>query len=310
VGCGRWGRNILRDLVSLGAAVTVVEPSAAAREEAAAFRPVRILTRSEDLPEVDGIVVASPASTHAAVLSAVLSRGVPVFCEKPMTADAASARALADTAADRLFVMDKWRYHTGILELAAIARSGELGDLVGLRTWRLAWGQWITDVDCAWTLLPHELTIALEVLGAVPRPRAAVAHRARDGTLLGLTALLGDAVWHRTELGGSWPENVRRVELLGTDGIAVLPGSEAGHLLVARTEAPRRARLPDPPPWETRPLPAGESPLRAELRAFLEHLRGGPPPRSSAAEGAAVVEAVAEVRRLAGLDPSPSSAAS
>jgi hypothetical protein len=44
-----------------------------------------------------------------------------------------------------------------------------------------------------------------------------------------------------------------------------------------------------------------EFPVRRELRAFLEQLDGGPPPRSSAAEGAAIVARVHELRRLAGL---------
>ena len=52
---------------------------------------------------------------------------------------------------------------------------------------------------------------------------------------------------------------------------------------------------------ETRLPVSTELPLLRELRAFVEHLRGGPPPRSSAAEGAAVVEAVARLRELAGL---------
>jgi hypothetical protein len=43
-------------------------------------------------------------------------------------------------------------------------------------------------------------------------------------------------------------------------------------------------------------------PLLRELRCFLEHLRGGPPPRSSAANGLLVVERIAALRRLAGLE--------
>ena len=44
-----------------------------------------------------------------------------------------------------------------------------------------------------------------------------------------------------------------------------------------------------------------ELPLLRELRAFLDHLDGGPPPRSSAAEGAAIVRTISELRLLAGL---------
>ena len=46
----------------------------------------------------------------------------------------------------------------------------------------------------------------------------------------------------------------------------------------------------------------GELPLLAELRAFVEHLGGGTPPRSSAAEGAATVAAIAGLRRLPGIE--------
>ncbi len=38
----------------------------------------------------------------------------------------------------------------------------------------------------------------------------------------------------------------------------------------------------------------------AELRAFVSHLEGGPPPRSSAAEGGLVVEHIVRLRALAG----------
>ena len=51
---------------------------------------------------------------------------------------------------------------------------------------------------------------------------------------------------------------------------------------------------------ELRPTP-GEWPLLAELRAFVAYLGGGPPPRSSAAEGALMVARLAELRALAGL---------
>jgi len=47
------------------------------------------------------------------------------------------------------------------------------------------------------------------------------------------------------------------------------------------------------------PEARGELPLLAELRAFVQFLDGGPPPRSSADEGAAMVQAIASLRALA-----------
>jgi len=64
-------------------------------------------------------------------------------------------------------------------------------------------------------------------------------------------------------------------------------------------------RLPPVAVWsfggeaERRPI-SSELPLLRELRAFVEHLEGGPPPRSSAAGGATIVQRVEQLRGLAG----------
>lgn len=92
---------------------------------------VAIVADIASLPALDGAVVATPATTHAAVVEELLALGVPVFCEKPLTNDPIAAERLAALAPDRLFVMDKWRYHPGVLELAAIVRERRLGPVSG-----------------------------------------------------------------------------------------------------------------------------------------------------------------------------------
>jgi len=244
------------------------------------------------LTGVDGVVVATPTSTHAAVLEQVLTVDVPVFCEKPLTDDPAAAARLAELGSDRLFVMDKWRYHSGVLELAAIARDSRLGAVSGLRTVRIGWGNPHDDVDIVWVITPHDLAIALEVMGAVPEPQAAIA-QSRAGEALQLSGLLrGDGWWHVLEASGRSPERTRRVELHCEEGVAVLAGGWDEHVSLYRQagDGVEEERIETP----------GELPLLAELRAFVDHLEGGPAPKSSAAEGASVVAAIAELRRLAG----------
>src|SRR5262249_57609214 len=126
-GWGNWGRNILRDLIGLGAEVHVVAPSAASRANAVAGGATAAVERIEDLAPLDGYVIASPSTTHAAVIDALIPTGRPMFVEKPMTTSLDDARRLVRLAGERLFVMDKWRYHRGIEAIAAVAKSGELG---------------------------------------------------------------------------------------------------------------------------------------------------------------------------------------
>src|ERR1041384_6958925 len=115
VGCGRWGVNILRDLRSLGCDVPVVarsQESVARARDGGASAVVRDVS---ELSHVDGIVVATTTSSHAEVVEAALDHGVPVFVEKPVCTDSQRAVRLSELGGGRLFVMDKWRYHPGVL---------------------------------------------------------------------------------------------------------------------------------------------------------------------------------------------------
>ena len=296
IGCGRWGRNILRDLLLLGCEVSVVTRTAASAASALELGAHHANTDLKKLREVDGVVVATPTSTHADVVRSVLGLDVPVFVEKPLTADVETARTIAAEAGDRIFVMDKWRYHPGIHLLREIVRSGAIGETLGLRTVRVQWGSPHADVDCTWILLPHDLSIALEILGAIPAPVSAVAHH--EG--FQITGLMGqlrfdDGKWMSVEVASNGPSNVRRVEVFGDEGVAVLAGGWEEHVTITRT-------APDGEPDVTTLEAADELPLLAELRAFVHHLAGGLPPRSSADEGVRIVEAITGLRRLAGMD--------
>jgi predicted dehydrogenase len=294
LGCGRWGRHILRDLLALGCEVPVVARSEESRARAVEGAANAIVPDLESLGAVDGVVIATPTATHAEVVEEALGLGVPVFVEKPLTADVASARHLAAAAPDRLFVMDKWRYHPGVRELARIARSGELGAPVGIHSRRVTLGHRYSDVNTVWIHAPHDLAIALEILGEVPAPRSAVPELV-GGELSGLTALLGDSPWLVVEVSALAPGHRRELRLVCEEGVAQLDGAEAGAVMVGRAGQIEEGSL------ERRPLP-DEMPLLAELRAFTEHLQGGPPPLSSAADAVVIVEAVAEMIALTGVE--------
>jgi predicted dehydrogenase len=290
-GCGRWGRLILRDLIALGCDVPVVARSEASRERALEGGAETIVADIASLGAVNGVVVATPTATHADVVAEALELGVPVFVEKPLTADVASARRLAAAAPDRLFVMDKWRYHPGVRELARIAQSGELGPVVGIHSRRVTLGHRYSDVNTVWIHAPHDLAIVLEVLGRVPEPRHAVSELV-GGEIAGLTATLGESPWVVIEVSTLAPAPRRELRLVCERGVAQLDGGYAEEVVIARAGKIQEDAV------ERRPVP-GELPLLAELRAYVDYLQGGPPPQSSAADAVAIVESVAGMIALA-----------
>ncbi|WGX96160.1 Gfo/Idh/MocA family protein [Nocardioides sp. L-11A] len=295
VGFGRWGRLIFRDLRALGAEVHVAVPSEASRAAAVAAGAVSVAATAGELPDADGYVVAPVTVRHAEAVRALLPRGRPMFVEKPLTADPVSAAELVATAGERIFVMDKWRYHPGIVELARLARTGAFGPIRSVTSHRLGWGNPHRDVDAVWILLPHDLSIAVEILGTLPEPRYAAAP---DAAGSGLLAVLRDADGPLVtcEVSAAHPVNRRTVVVVGEHGSGQLADSWDDRILLAGTVD----GVEITPDNRERAVGA-ELPLEAELRAFLEHLAGGPPPRSSAADALSVVRAIATLRTMAGL---------
>lgn len=296
VGCGRWGRLIARDLVDLGAEVTVIDPS----PDAAAFSSVNSLRWHRDLAELDGsrldgVVVATEASSHAAVLVQVAPFGVPVFCEKPLTVDVEAAARCVDLLAGRLHVMHVWRYHRGIELLGELARSGVLGEIHGVRTTRTNWTSPRTDVDSLWTLVPHDLTIGIEVLGSAPTPRAAMVE-SLDGRAVSMWAHLGGGPepWLVIEASTRFADKRREVRVHGSMAVASLASDAAAEIVIVEGTAlePKIRSVSF----------VNEPPLRRQLAAWLDFTRGGPPPKSSGAEGLAVVTALTNLRGLAQLE--------
>jgi predicted dehydrogenase len=290
VGCGRWGSLILRDLVALGCGVHVVARSPASVANAAAGGASSVHPTVAGLScgavTLEGIIVATTAGQHHPVVMEVLRTFGPalsIFCEKPLATSVKDAEEIAETA-QRLFVMDKWRYHPAIRRMAIARETGEFGVLVGLRARRIQPGNPHPDVSPLWTYLPHDLSIALEVLGNLPPVTRAVSDHG-DETVF---AFLGDRPWVEIECSTRALWKSREVDAHFERGVLSMTDPLAPTL---------RLQLHDGPAQDI-PVP-GEMPLLAELRAFVRHLRGGPAPRSTATDGVRVVRAIQDVLSLA-----------
>lgn len=291
VGCGHWGKNILRDLKILKCTVWTVAIDETSYTNAQEQGSDHLVARVEDLPDfLDGYVVATPDSTHAAVIESLLPRRRPIFVEKPLTTDPNSARRLATVGAGQIFVMDKWRYHAGIEALAALAQNQTLGKPVALHTVRQQWQHYRAEADEVWHLATHDLSIILHVLGTHGCPVAAVPEWGQ-GRLMGLCGYMEVAGIPATIMVSCRHLEFRRTVVLQcTQGVATLHDAYADHILVARDTLDAK---PQPYPIHN------ELPLLKELRAFVHYLQGGPPPLSSVADAAQSVEILAQLRALA-----------
>lgn len=301
VGCGAWGKYILKDLVGLGCEVHVVARSQQGWDNALKGQADSIVSEIAQLPmNLDGYVVAVTTLNHFEVVQQLIPLGKPIFVEKPLCPSLSQAEALQANES-QLFVMHKWRYHGGVTKLAELAAENALGNVRSIRCQRGEWGVAHTDVDATWILLPHDLSIAAHVLGALPKPRFASGLKREEPDLAGedyfyeLRGALGETspeVYF--EVSFRDPRCTRCITVLFDEGAAYLEHPMADHLVIRRVpKLGQKGGQVEKMAIDT------EMPLLKELKAFVRYLEGGAPPLSSFAFELELVKAIDALRAMA-----------
>ena len=141
IGVGRIGTMHATNLAALDAVDTVLlhDPVPGRAEEAAALLGARtepIGSVEELLAASDGVLVATPTSTHPQLLRCCLAARVPVLCEKPIAGELGELAALVaevDTAEVPVLVGFQRRFDPSVVELHRRIRAGELGTIYHVR---------------------------------------------------------------------------------------------------------------------------------------------------------------------------------
>jgi predicted dehydrogenase len=141
VGLGRWGRNLVESVQGRSARLRFTHAVVRRPEEAADFAARHALQLVGDFerllaePGLRAIVLATPHSQHADQIVAAARAGKAVFCEKPLAltrSDAGRAVEACRRAGVALGLGYNRRFWPSMLELARIARGGELGEILHL----------------------------------------------------------------------------------------------------------------------------------------------------------------------------------
>jgi predicted dehydrogenase len=317
VGCGQWGQNYLRVLTELDdtTLVAACEQRQAVRERVAARYPSA--RHVEDLDEllredVEAVVVAVEARSHYEIVSAALRAGKHVLCEKPLTVDleqAVELARLAESCGRTLMVGHIFRYNAGVNALKAAIHEPDFGEICYLCLVRTNLGPIRADVNAAWDLAPHDISIVLHLLDQMPTRVSALGFSylqpAREDVAFITMELPGGVAAH---LRVSWldPRKVREVTVVGRQKMAVLDDI----LAVEGLRLYDKGVLQEPAyssfgefqhvvrTGEIRIPPVkGDEPLRAQVRHFATCIAEGRRPLSDGWDGVRVVSVMDAIQR-------------
>lgn len=307
LGAGRWGPNLLRTLVAQPACVVtwVVDVDASRREATSALCPGARFAVDPDAvlsaPDVDAVVVATPTVTHAPLAARALEAGKHVLVEKPVATRLVDAVALDELAQRRgltLMVGHVYLFHPAVEAVKAELDSARLGEVRTLCFERTNLGPVRADVDAAWDLAAHDLSIAFEWLGEEPVAVSAVGVAVlKPGRADAVTATLRYASGKTVALQVSWllPTKTRRATVVGSRAMLRFQES-GGEATVRRFERRVDGDVVRDGPEVPVGFP-GDEPLRREVEHFLSCVETGRRPKSDGARAAEVVRVLEAMSR-------------
>jgi len=311
VGCGYWGPNLIRNLNSLPdcevkyVCDTRVERLAHMRH----LHPqVTTTNRFDDLvddPDVDAVIVAVPVRYHYEMAQKALEAGKHTFIEKPMARSSIECLRLIETAEQRrltLMVGHTFVYSTPVRKIKEIVDSGQLGDIQYVSSRRLNLGLFQKDINVAWDLAPHDISILLHILGEAPisvncQGKSHVMKGIEDVTDLSMQFASGAYA----SIQSSWlhPSKVRETIVVGTKMMLVYDDLEPNEKIKIYDK-----RVEVPPYYDTFaefqysyyygdvhcPFLKLTEPLKTECEHFRDCIVSGTGPESGGVEGLRVVQ--------------------
>jgi predicted dehydrogenase/acetyltransferase-like isoleucine patch superfamily enzyme len=304
IGCGYWGKNLVRDFAGHGALEAIVEANPATRAELSAKHGARALELDAALadPAIDGVVIAAPAELHHGLARAALEAGKHVYVEKPLALGVKEGEELVALASRRgrvLMVGHLLQYHPAFLALKAFVASGAIGRITYVYSNRLSYGILRREEDVLWSFAPHDLSMILGLVGEEPSEVSAFAAPT-------LHPVIGDFCQVQMAFPGgarghvfcSWlhPFKEQRLVVVGERGAVVFedsardPADKLKHYAHGVEWINGVPRAVKGPAEGGAPIPYGDgNPLKDECRHFLDSIASGAAPRTDGAEGLRVL---------------------
>lgn len=301
VGCGYWGRNLVRVFSEIGALHAICDSDPAKVAELASAYGVAGTEYFEEvlaMREVQAVVIAAPGAQHFSLAKQALLAGKDVFVEKPLALrveDGEELVGLARRQSRILMVGHLLHYHPAIVALRGMIEAGELGRIEYISSSRLNLGKLRTEEDILWSFAPHDISAIVHLLEEDPASVAAqgasyLNHPISDVTLTILSFHSGV----KAHIFVSWlhPFKEQKLVIVGSRKMAVFDDTQSETKLVLYPhEISWINRVPVARKREGEVVAlCAEEPLKAECRHFIECVRGRTRPNTDGENGLRVLK--------------------
>jgi len=314
IGTGYWGKNLVRNFHDLDVLAAVCDADAAVLNDFHTRFQVPGVSDPAHVfndPSLTAVAIATPATTHYALVKKALEAGKDVFVEKPLSLDVEEGRALAALARERgriLMVGHILQYHPAAIKLKALVDNGDLGKLEFIHSSRLNIGKVRGEENILWSFAPHDISLILWLLHETPvRVDAFGGDYLQKGIFDTSFTTLDFTSGVKAQLFVSWlhPFKEQRLVVVGEKQMAVFDDLADPKLLLYPHRIEWFKRAPIIKKADGIPVPTEvREPLNEELKEFMACIESRRTPKTDAEEGLRVLQVIqqaqASLRQKAG----------
>lgn len=299
IGCGVWGKNLVRNFYNLEVLDTVCDMRQsnidAIKDN---YKNVKFINSIDDVissNDITGVVVATPSHTHYNIVKNALLAGKDVYVEKPIATTAQQAKELKDLAEELgrvLMVGHLLLYHPAVARLRELVAQGVLGDIVYAQSDRLNINYFKNDKSVTWDLAPHDISMISYITGKKPLGvKSAVGVSTSGNDIMDIVHM--DLTFEddmSAHISTSWIHPQKRVMLLirGTKASAMLDDTVCENkILIFANNSNAKEDIFTPDYMEIEPL-------KLECQHFVNCIINRTKPRSDGTNGYEVIKIIEE----------------
>ena len=285
IGCGIWGKNVVRNFYNLEALHTVCDLDFDNRQKLKEQYPdVNIISDYNEVlknTDIEAVAVVTPSHTHYKIVKQAIEAGKHVYVEKPISTVAAEAKSLDEMATSNnivLMVGHLLMYHPAVNRLKMLINDGVLGDIRYVQSDRLNINHFKNDRSVMWDLAPHDVSMTSYILGKEP---------IRVISAVGASNIIA-------HISDSWIHPQKRVNLLvrGTKATAIFDDTlSENKLQIFESSSPKISKNEILDYIEIEPL-------KLECQHFLNCIENGKTARSDGHNGYNVVKVLEEAEKI------------
>jgi UDP-2-acetamido-3-amino-2,3-dideoxy-glucuronate N-acetyltransferase len=317
VGCGHWGKNLIRAFAGLQRLRGVCDVDPLRARQLAETYPDTLCYDSYDYVlrdrAVTAVVLATPAEQHYDMAIAALTAGKDVFVEKPLALEAEDGQELVEAAREEnriLMVGHLLHYHPALVKLKQLVQSGVLGRIEYIYSNRLSMGKIRREENALWSFAPHDISVIISLVGQTPFQVTATGGAYLQPNIADVTVsnLLFDH-GTRAHIFVSWlhPHKEQRLVVIGSKQMAVFEDSRPDRkLMLYNKQIELKNGSFEITKHEGTPVDFDPTePLRLECQHFLDCIDQRKRPLTPGEEGVRVLQVLQACQRSLQLNGEP-----